>query len=637
MKEKPKLIKGYISGKKEDMYQEQFKGEVIDKEIRYPKELGVEHPFNFEDIEKVVKKCGLINGIVNKITDAIVGEFSIQCEDDNALKLITNFQEESNFSSRIREWVREGVAKGNGLMELDLDEQKLKVDNSNNMFVKRDIKGEVKAYNQFVGGTDFKNWQRKVITFKPNQIAHLKLNTIAGEAYGLGFVYPNERVIENIILLEQDLQKLIKRKAGAPIHVQLGNPGEAVNPADIDAMSSKLQYMTNRTEWVSDGNTKMNVLQFGEVGKNIIDALQHNLRMLCAGMEIPEVMLNSGQLNEGIAKVQLEGWQRKIKSIREDIERIVEDQIFKPILQSNGLNFKVQFVWNLNGETEINNRVMQLSTLLSNMGTSENMKRMLQLEIAKLLGIEDYDLYLLSPEQGVDEQAVEFNKREKEAMVGELEKVDKEAEKEKELKQPEVPGVRQCNHNHIKEQVKEFNEMKLIEFTSLKENIGLNYSDYIKSILDVLKKDGFVNLKAVTEQDIELGMLSNNDVEKLRIILKEGFKKNKSIAEIEKDIKDYIPLKDRYTIKEDEKVLSQSAEVRPTSIARTETLRLANEGLIKTYADNGIQKVSWLAVLSNRTCEICEGLNGQIMTNSEYLQKRNEIHPCCRCTALAVL
>ena len=131
-------------------------------------------------------------------------------------------------------------------------------------------------------------------------------------------------------------------------------------------------------------------------------------------------------------------------------------------------------------------------------------------------------------------------------------------------------------------------------------------------------------------------MLPEVEIEKLRIILKDGFKKNLSINQIEVDIKDYMKIPDRYIMENDKKILSQSAEVRPIAIARTETLILANQGLIKTYEENDIKEVSWLAVFSDRTCPICEGLNGQIMTNQEYLIKRNNIHPMCRCTALPI-
>jgi len=206
----------------------------------------------------------------------------------------------------------------------------------------------------------------------------------------------------------------------------------------------------------------------------------------------------------------------------------------------------------------------------------------------------------------------------------------------------QVPGVqRQEGHNHVEEKLS--NDIKIWDWTNIQENAGFNYSDYLKSILSLLKKDDFGTLSASQQTEltydkaVELGLLTNSDVNKLRIILRDGFKKNKDMQEIQSQIKEYIPLKDRFTLKEDgTKTLALSADARPEIIARTETLRLANEGLIKTYEDNNVKKVSWLATLSERTCDVCMQLDGQIMTNEQYLSQREQIHPCCRCSCLAL-
>ena len=56
---------------------QEFKGVVIDKEVRFPKVLGAKHPFDFEDVEKLCKKYGVVNAILNKTTNSIVTDFEI--------------------------------------------------------------------------------------------------------------------------------------------------------------------------------------------------------------------------------------------------------------------------------------------------------------------------------------------------------------------------------------------------------------------------------------------------------------------------------------------------------------------------------------------------------------------------------
>jgi len=520
---KPKL-KGYVSAVPSDKYKikEQFKGEVMDIPIKFPKDLGVEHPFNFEDIENTCNKIGIVSGGVNKITDFIVGDFSIRTNDEKIKKVLDDFTKQTNFATNLTEWVKEGVGKGNGFMENDLVKQKVKVHNANNMYVRRTKKGVVKEYTQWIH--DLKRYTRgdnKLITFKPNQIAHLKINKIAGKAYGMGIVYPNERIIENIVLNEESLHKLIDRKAGAPIHAKVGQPGENVNPTDVDDFKDKLTFLTNSTEWVTDANVDMKVIEFGEIGKNITDTLNHDMEILAFGMEIPIVLWGAGNIPEGLAKVQLEVMQRKIRAIQSEIEHIIEEQIFRPLLESKGLKGDVEFVWNLPGEEEKNKRIEKLTTLIENFNVSEPLRRMCELEVARLLDLEDAPKFLTKPEKETEE---EKNPKPTPAPVP--------------PGQPKPP--------------KEIGVMTVKEFLNIM-GVSINkYSDCLVHILRRLRVEKFESLN-----------LKEDDVKKLRSIFKEGFRRNQTINQIEKDINDSIKLK-----KEKVKI-----------IIKAEIARLANLGL----------------------------------------------------------
>lgn len=648
--ERPK-VKGYIAGASKDFYhpsfkkvEEVFKGEVKDEEVKFPRELGAKHPFEFEDCEKAYSKVGLLNGVINKIADSIVGDFIVECKNPNVKKLIDKFIYDNNFSVILRSWIREGLIKGNGFIEID-SEGKVKVLNANNMYVKRNTKGIVLEYNQWVGS--FKNFSlssRKLVNFKPHQIAHLKLNDLPDSPYGIGLIYPSETTIENMVLNQADKRKLIQRKAGAPIHVRVGQPGESANPDDIDSFRANLQYMTNTTEWVTDGNAEMKVLDFGDIGKNITDAMRDDLLQLIAGLDVPEVLLNSGQLNEGIAKVQLEGWQRRIMSYQDMIENIIVTRILNPYLKAQGLSIQpgdVDFIWNLPGTEEINARVTQIQSLLASMNISENIRRMLELELGRLLELPDYDKFLRQPEVGLDDEKEEEANNLGLGLKPDGKPVPKESpEKKKEMDkpQPEVPG-REKAHVHISET--DYSQMSVKEFIALKEQKGFTYSDYLLSILNQLKISKFEELSATEfakannmlyEDAVNQGLLTDSEINKLRTILKEGFRNNNSMNEITERIKDSIQLKDRIT--NDGKVIS--AETRPEMIARTETLWFANKGLIELYKDNGVKEVQWLAVYSDRTCETCMALDGNVMTLQEQLNKKDEIHPNCRCSAIAI-
>ena len=75
---------------------ETFKGETLDKPIRFPKGLGAIHPFDFEQVDKILDNIGMANAMVDKIVDAVVGDFSVTVGDSNAQELLDDLISDSN-------------------------------------------------------------------------------------------------------------------------------------------------------------------------------------------------------------------------------------------------------------------------------------------------------------------------------------------------------------------------------------------------------------------------------------------------------------------------------------------------------------------------------------------------------------
>ena len=112
------------------------------------------------------------------------------------------------------------------------------------------------------------------------------------------------------------------------------------------------------------------------------------------------------------------------------------------------------------------------------------------------------------------------------------------------------------------------------------------------------------------------------------------------MREIENNIREGIKLNDR--IAENGAIIP--AANRPEMIARTEVVRLSNEGLKDLFKQNKIEKISWLAAVSDRTCEYCMALNGQVININESFNggelgqlKTPPAHVGCRCSLLSVV
>jgi len=640
-----------------------FKGIVIDKEIKFPRGLGAAHPFDFEEIENVYKRVGLINGAVNKITDSIMGDFTITIENEKSQEILDNFIHDSNFTTVLRSWINEGVLKGNGFMELDLENSKARVMNASHMYVMRNKKGKVLKYNQYTGNA--KNFtvqkdKRKVVEFAENKIAHLPLNKVPNDPYGIGYTWPTLVAVNHYTSSELDLHKLMTRKAGAPIHVQCGVKGEATDPSAIDDFKTKLQYMTNSTEWVSDANVEMKTIDFAGVGDNLMSLADHDIEQIAFGMQIPLVMMGKANVPEGLAKVQENTFKKFIDSVRTIIEDVIEEKVLRPLLVEQmpqlGLeinkqlieapNLRVEFTWELPSGKDKTERLKMLNDAIKNPMLSAEMRAALEIEYAKVAGL-DTVLEILKKPKEAQEKAEQEEEDEKK----ELERVHKQEEEQ--MKQPVVVApkpIKQADKVALTEHVcteecdcqlteEAARDMKLSQYVNLTEVAGFQYTDYLIKILQTLKTYDFFELAAHNMEEVALGLLDHKDIEKLRIVLKNGFKKNKTIRQIEHEISKSIDLKDRLVIDDGVEKLALHSKARALFIARTETVRLANQGLKKLYKEHNIEKYRYLAALDDRTSEICISLNGNVYNVADGQPGTNmpPMHVNCRSTIVGLV
>ena len=141
--------------------------------------------------------------------------------------------------------------------------------------------------------------------------------------------------------------------------------------------------------------------------------------------------------------------------------------------------------------------------------------------------------------------------------------------------------------------------------------------DFINEIKNFIDQDEFASL----QQTMESGQ-----IDELKNVLKESFDDNKNLIEISEEIQKRV---------KPEELKGMSPEARSQTIARTETTRTAANGSINHYATGGIEQARFVATISDRTCPICEGLNGQIVGLQEA-KNVIPVHVGCRCTWVPV-
>jgi SPP1 gp7 family putative phage head morphogenesis protein len=125
----------------------------------------------------------------------------------------------------------------------------------------------------------------------------------------------------------------------------------------------------------------------------------------------------------------------------------------------------------------------------------------------------------------------------------------------------------------------------------------------------VISKEYYKLLKKYLED------LNKDEVKTIIKILQEGISKNETISQIAKKLENVT------------KDLS-----RARLIARTETIRIANEGNRLRMEDKGIKKAEWISAPEDgRLCEECKKLDGKIF-NLKFLKNKIPLHCNCRCS-----
>lgn len=621
-----------------------FKGDVIQKPIKFPEELGEEHPFDFSIAEDLYKTNPLINGTVDKYLDYILGPgIWVTSENKKAEDLITIWLQDTNFNYHLRKWIKEALMKGTGFLELARNKDKnivgVKVRNAKFMYIKEDEKGNIVKYNQYFGKVE--NYQKsKVTPFELDEMANIAINPIADNVYGEGIVQPLCATLNKLLGNEKALDKLMERKANAPLHWKVGqlnstNPQLSLIPDSsvLSQVESKLTHMTEKTEWVTGPEHEAKVIDFGNFTDKFDSVLSYYNTQFIYGSQIPEVLFGTGSIPEGLAKEQRKGFDRRITAFQLDIEKTIEEDIFRQVLQSNNIDDHVEVHWGEKDVDETNERINQIRELLKIPFLEPALAYRLQQELVSLFDFGD----TVIPDKMPDQEAQD-----------KVNKAEKDAEENEAL--PIIPGANRINNSRKIAQLEAEQEFGYIEGGSedimLKEWLGFNFLNYKAAIHNATERDKFSDLVAKTQEQIEAGLLNKDQIEELRKVMDEGFQQDMSINEISKNIDKRVAPGDRYQLDETgqlkrnvsgQRILSVPAKARGAFIARTEATRLANLGALETYKDAGVTEYKWVAAYSDRTCPICEELNGQIYEMGKSEMRQPPAHVMCRCTVVPVV
>jgi len=360
--------------------------------------------------------------IEETVQQVVYRGYHLESEDKEAIELLERNLEHVDFEIKLPNMVKQTLIWGDVYDEkvFDVNEKdlsNLKILNSRYIKVNRDPYGKVIDYVQDL--RNFGNGEYGVIHLKPESILHMCHDRVGDAPYGTSIISPIYFSLNTQMEIESDSLKILKRYHSPFYLVKVGDKEHHPSDAVIDSFSNDMEKIEPDHDWVVP--YYVDVEEKGVQGKvlDITPYFGHFETQILTGLGLPMFEMGRPEGTNRAQASEAKGvFDRRIKSFQREFSCSIEKNLFRDILDRNGIDSKVEFVFGSlregSSETPELLPVLGLSALASD--TRRDVENLVRLN----LGLEP-----LSPEEY--EKAMETKPEEKEEDPKKSEEKIKEA------------------------------------------------------------------------------------------------------------------------------------------------------------------------------------------------------------------
>lgn len=299
------------------------KGEIL---VGPPPALGlVPHPEYINKFEEIYRKSAVVNAAINNLIDMIVGVgYYTEADDPQAKEIVDSYAEEINLDGFLRIVCRNMLVFGFAPVERWWNEKlQLKPLPPQTVYAQVDEKGNVIGYRQ-------KTWSSRYIDFQPNEIIWFSHTAYPGNPYGVGLIEPIYELITYKEKILEDICKIVHRYA-SPLNIWMTRgPVKELR----DAIANRAPDEDIFIGYASKEDIEVKTLEMDPRGK-YTDYLEVINQEIYECLQAP-LLTYLRNATEASARVQLEVIQRHVDGIQRYIKRVVEREIFKPLIEEAG-------------------------------------------------------------------------------------------------------------------------------------------------------------------------------------------------------------------------------------------------------------------------------------------------------------
>lgn len=317
-----------------------FDGKIIERKgelyVGSPPALGLlRHPENIYEFERIYRSSAVVNAAVNNLVDMIVGAgYYTEAIDSRAKEVVDAYAEEVDLDGFLRVVCRKMLIFGFTPVERWWEDGKLNLNPlpPQTVYVQVDEKGRVIGYKQ-------KSWSGKTIEFKPEEIIWFSHTAYPGNPYGVGLIEPIYKLITYKDKILDDICRIVHRYA-SPLNIWITRgPIESLREA-VKSRQPDEDIFIGRA---SPEDIQVKTLEMDPRGR-YTDYLEVINQEIYECLQAP-LLTYLRNATEASARVQLEVVQRHIDGIQRYIKRVIEKEIFKPLIENAGLSEVPRMRW----------------------------------------------------------------------------------------------------------------------------------------------------------------------------------------------------------------------------------------------------------------------------------------------------
>ncbi|WP_309492304.1 hypothetical protein [Candidatus Hecatella orcuttiae] len=357
---------------------------------------GQKAPFSFQTCFERYENVGLVTAAVDATAEMIAGPGYHTEGVGEAKRVVDDFAEEVNLDGLLMDAVLDCAICGNSWVEKVVEDglivglnylDPLSMEQS--IILKKAPGGfdlyhnQVEGYVQTVRG-------RKTAQWPADRIIHFTWNRPRGSLYGTGMVKPVEAYLQTILEAEQDMGKIIKRYAAPKVAWMLQDAGKTV----FDEVKRQLRTVQPDEDYViaTTGKTRIDaqVIQI-DPRSRFEYFFNHITNAIMAGLECPITFLFRGdvRVSDASATAMLQAFDRKIRMKQRRFKRIIEAQLFRPLVRQHGHSEVPRLVWGPVEVETLEDKLKKWTELLSSrLSLRDETRRALEDEMMKDLGLQ---------------------------------------------------------------------------------------------------------------------------------------------------------------------------------------------------------------------------------------------------------